>query len=122
LFFLGRWWWKRQKKETEKSIAQLETEFAINDAAPYSIPYLPQEHKITVPRDFFRIADAFRRRESDIRTSFDVHGSVRATINAGGFPEWREKANSRPSEFLLLVTLRTGQDQQGRLFERLCHF
>ena len=122
LFFLGRWWWKRQKKETEKSIAQLETEFAINDAAPYSIPYLPQEHKITVPRDFFRIADAFRRRESDIRTSFDVHGSVRATIDAGGFPEWREKANSRPSEFLLLVTLRTGQDQQGRLFERLCHF
>lgn len=122
IWYFLQWRKKRYEKRPEKTVAQLEKEYPVLDAAPYFIPYLPQEHKITVPRDFFRIADVLRRREEGLRRQFDATSSVRATIESGGFPSWRDRANTRPAEYLFLVTRPDENNQQGRLFERLTAF
>lgn len=122
IWYFLQWQKKRYEKRPEKTAAQLEKEYPVVDTAPYFIPYLPQEHKITVPRDFFRIADVLRRREEGLRRQFDATSSVRATIESGGFPSWRERANTRPAEYLFLVTRPDENNQQGRLFERLTAF
>jgi len=126
LFFaswlLMRWWKKRHEKTPEKSVANLEAEYPIHDAGPYFVPYLPQDSKITVPRDFFRMAELMRRRETGLRRYFDAAASVRATVDAGGYPEWREKSDTRPAEYLFLVQRTDERNQQGQLFERLTAF
>lgn len=126
LFFaawlLARWWKKRHEKTPEKTVADLEAEYPIHDTGPYFVPYLPQDAKITVPRDFFRMAEVMRRRETGIRRYFDAAASVRATVDAGGYPEWREKSDTRPAEYLFLVQRSDERNQQGQLFERLTAF
>lgn len=126
LFFAGwllaRWWKKRHEKTPEKTVTDLEAEYPIHDAGPYFVPYLPQDAKITVPRDFFRMAEVMRRRETGIRRYFDAAASVRATLDAGGYPEWREKSDTRPAEYLFLVQRSDERNQQGQLFERLTSF
>ncbi|MFM9946311.1 MAG: hypothetical protein ACKV1O_00075 [Saprospiraceae bacterium] len=126
LFFAGwllaRWWKKRHEKTPEKTVTDLEAEYPIHDAGPYFVPYLPQDAKITVPRDFFRMAEVMRRRETGIRRYFDAAASVRATVDAGGYPEWREKSDTRPAEYLFLVQRSDERNQQGQLFERLTSF
>lgn len=122
LWLLARWWKKRNEKIPEKTVADLEAAYPIHDAEPYFVPYLPEDAKITVPRDFFRMAEVMRRREEGIRRSFDVATSVKATVEAGGYPEWREKSDTRPAEYLFLVQRSDERNQQARLFERLTAF
>lgn len=121
-FFLYRWWAKRNEKHPEKALADLEAEYPIVDAAPYHIPYLPQEEKITVPREFFRIAEILRRREESERRTFDANASIRATIAGGGFPVWRDRVATRPADYLFWVKRPDERDQQARLIKQLCDF
>ncbi len=122
--FLYLWFWNKEQNTPApvKSIKDIEEENPIFESAPYFIPYLPQEGKITVPRDFFRIAEVLRRREDGGRRNFDAPATVQATVSAGGFPNWRESALSRPTEYLFLVTRPGERNQQGRLFERIAAF
>jgi formylglycine-generating enzyme required for sulfatase activity len=122
LWFFLRWLRKRREKPAERSRAELESKYPILDAKPYYIPYRPQEHKITIPRDFFRIAEVLHRREESLRRHFDVPASVKATIEKAGFPELKERALAQPAEYLVLLERRNARDQQGRLFERLARF
>lgn len=122
LWLLARWWKKRHEKTPEKTVADLEAEYPIHDVGPYFVPYLPQDSKITVPRDFFRMAEVMRRRELGARRYFDATASVKATVEAGGYPEWREKSDTRPAEYLFLVQRSDERNQQGQLFERLTSF
>jgi len=122
LRLLARWWKKRHEKTPEKTVADLEAKYPIHDAGPYFVPYLPQDAKITVPRDFFRMAEVMRRREEGNRRYFDAAASVRATVDAGGYPEWREKKDTRPAEYLFLVQRTDERNQQALLFERLTAF
>ena len=126
LFFGGwlfrRWWRKRHEKPVEKTKAELAREYDPLDEGPYHIPYRPQEHKISVPRDFFRIAEVLHRREESLRRSLDVPASVRATIENAGFPVLRERADTLPAAYLFLNERRDPRDQQGRLFARLAEF
>jgi len=121
-WLLFRWWKKLREKPIEKTDAELRAKYPINEDAPFHIPYRSQESKINVPRDFFRIAEILRRREVAERREFDPQNSVRATIEAGGFPIWREQAKTRPAEFLFLLERSDERDQQFRLFERLVDF
>jgi len=122
LWFFWRWWKKRHTSPPQKTPEELAAQYPITDAGPYFIPYLPQEHNITVPRQFFRIAEVLRRREEGHRRYFDGPATVRATVESGGFPAWRERAVTRPAEYLFLVERSDERDQQGKLFARLCDF
>ncbi len=122
LWFFWRWRKKRNTPAPQKTPEELAAEYPIVDAGPYFIPYLPQEHNITVPREFFRIAELLRRREEGQRRYFDGPATVRATIESGGFPAWRERAVTRPAEYLFLVERPDERAQQGKLFARLCDF
>lgn len=121
-WFFYRWRKKRNTPTPQKTPEELADQYPVVDAGPYFIPYLPQEHSITVPRAFFRIAELLRRREEGQRRYFDGPATVRATIESGGFPAWRERAVTRPAEYLFLVERPDERNQQGRLFTRLCDF
>lgn len=117
------WWrWRRREKPAEKTQAELEAQYPVIDEAPYFIPYLPQEHKITVPRTFFRIAELLHRREEDLRTRLDLPASARATIEQGGYPTLVERPDTMPGDYLFLIEQQSPRDQQGRLFARLAGF
>ncbi len=98
LWFLYLWLKKRNATPVEKINFEILPEYHTIDAPPYYIPYLPQEEKITVPHEFFRISDVLRRRENDERREFDVYDSIKSTIAAGGFPIWRDQAKTRPAD------------------------
>ncbi len=121
-FYLWRWWRRRAEKPAEKTPAELEEQYPVLDDAPYFIPYEPQEHKITVPPTFFRIAGLLHRREADQRTRLDVPASVRATIEQGGYPTLVERRDTLPGDYLFLIEQHSPRDQQGRLFARLADF
>ncbi|MBL7795035.1 MAG: thrombospondin type 3 repeat-containing protein [Saprospiraceae bacterium] len=121
-WFLRRWWRRRNEKPVQKTTAELEREYAVLDEGPYHIPYPAQEHKISVPRDFFRIAEVLHRREDSLRRSLDLPASVRATIDNAGFPVLRERPDSLPAAYLFLLERRDPRDQQGLLFARLAAF
>lgn len=121
-WFFYRWRKKRNTPAPQKTPEELADQYPVLDAGPYFIPYRPQEHSITVPREFFRIAELLRRREEGQRRYFDGPATVRATVESGGFPAWRERAMTRPAEYLFLVERPDERDQQGKLFARLCDF
>ena len=122
-WMLWRWWNDRQEDDqAEKTTKELMETYPVNDQAPYYIPYLPQDEKISVPAEFYRMSEILRRREESERMSFDPNRSVKATIESGGFPSWRERAITNPTDYLFLVERESERDQQGRLFERLTTF
>ncbi len=121
-WFFYRWRKKRNTPAPQKTPEELADQYPVLDAGPYFIPYRSQEHSITVPREFFRIAELLRRREEGQRRYFDGPATVRATVASGGFPAWRERAVTRPAEYLFLVERPDERDQQGKLFTRLCDF
>ena len=121
-WFFYRWRKKRNTPTPQKTPEELADQYPVLDAGPYFIPYRSQEHSITVPREFFRIAELLRRREEGQRRYFDGPATVRATVESGGFPAWRERAVTRPAEYLFLVERPDERDQQGKLFTRLCDF
>jgi len=121
-WFLQRWWRRRREKPVLKTDAELAAEHPIHDKAPYFIPYLQQDGKISVLADFFRMAEVLRRRETGERSRLDIPASLRATVDGGGFPTLLDKRDTNPPDYLFLVERPSAQDQQGRLFERLTTF
>lgn len=126
LYFAYRWQADRRARlkaiATQKTTAELEADYPIHDSAPYFIPYRSPEDAITVPMDFYRIADVLRRREEGQRKDFDAKASVKATIIAGTFPTWKDKSISHPVEYLVFCRHTDGQQQMDKLFRRLCVF
>lgn len=122
VFFLYRWWKKRYRKSSQKTPDETDAKYAVIDAPPYYIPYRSQEEKITIPREFFRIAEVLRRREESERRTFDASTSITATIEQGGFPVWRERSITRPADYLFLIKHPDEFDQQTRLFQRFARF
>lgn len=122
LWCFWRWWLARRRKHETADPAALAEQHPIHDKAPYFIPYLPQDDKIATPPDFFRMAELLRRREENEKRSWDIPASVRATINAGGFPTLLSRREQSPPAWLFLIERPTAFDQQGRLLERLGRF
>ncbi len=121
---LWRQWRRRRRKKTlvNKTEEQLAEEYPIHDAGPYNVPYVNRNGQISVPADFYRIADQLRMRESGLRRVFDERATVEATIREGGFPAWRDRAVKRPADFLLLLEHHDEFHQQQQLLERLAIF
>ncbi|MEM9929209.1 MAG: hypothetical protein AAF840_05290, partial [Bacteroidota bacterium] len=121
-FILRRYWNKEEKENREKTDEELAEEYPFYDEGPYVIPYQDQSGQISVPADFFRIADQLRIREKGVRMVFDGRATVEATIKAGGFPAWRERAVKRPANYLVLLRHTDEFHQQDRLLKRLTDF
>lgn len=122
VWFLRRWWRQRREKPVSKPVEILVGEHPIHDKAPYFIPYLPPDGKISTPPDFYRMAEVLRRREESEHRELDIPASVRATVDGGGFPTLLDKSNTTPPDYLFIIERASAQDQQGRLFERLSSF
>ncbi|MDP5171058.1 MAG: carboxypeptidase-like regulatory domain-containing protein, partial [Bacteroidia bacterium] len=123
--WLYRRWSRQFRKEevvVEKSLAELNEQYPVQDRDPYSIPYRDHRDQIQVPPLFFRIADVLRRREDGSRTEFDSKKSVAATVKAGGFPSWHDRNLSRPTAYLVLIEWHEERHQQDRLLQRLVSF
>ncbi len=120
-------WWtdrkrKREEQKLKKGITTGEEDLSFYDHPPYFIPYHSPDEAISLPSDFFHIADVLRRREKGLYKEFDVRASVQATVEAGSFPTWRDNPLSRPVEYLILCRMRDGRQQQDKLFLHLVEF
>ncbi len=121
-WLLWRWWKETRAKTEAKSSPQLEEAYAVLDSPPYFIPYRSQEEHISVPRDFYRMGEVLRRRQEDLGKEFDSEASIQATLAAGGFPAFRERSLSRPTDYLMFIRRRQEGNQQEQLLIRLANF
>jgi len=125
LLFLPYALWKyrqfneARKEKTDEEIAEV---YPIFDQGPYNVPYRSRNDQISVPADFFRIADQLRVREEAEVKVFDGAATIEATVNSGGFPTWRERNLHRPADYLVLVTHNDEFNQQDLLLKRLTDF
>jgi hypothetical protein len=123
VYWANRQRWRKKEEETrEKTDEELAEEYPFHDVGPYVIPYQDQSGQISVPADFYRIADQLRVREAGLRMSFDGQATVEATVRKGGFPSWRERAVKRPANYLVLLRHTDEFQQQDRLLKRLTDF
>ncbi|MEM7374488.1 MAG: WG repeat-containing protein [Bacteroidota bacterium] len=66
-----------------------------------------------------KVATHLRQRQESNQRILDLDGTIKETIEAGGYPNFRFQAGSRPSEYLVLIEQRSGGDHQARLFQNL---
>ena len=121
-WLLRRWQQRGDKQPADRPAAELAAAHPIHDRAPYYIPYRSPDSHISCPPDFFRMAELLRRREEGERSDIDIEGSIQATIEGGGYPVLRDKRDTRPGDYLLLIERGADLDQQTRLFGRLAAF
>lgn len=125
-FYRDRWQKRTTAAEDDlpppKTEEELAAAYPIFDQGPYNIPYRDRSGQISVPSDFFRIADQLRFREEGERRTFDGRATVEATIQEGGFPQWRDRAARRPADYLALITHTDEFNQRDRLLRRLTDF
>lgn len=121
---VGFLWWKNQSRppDNREKAKEKKVEFPVHDKGPYHIPYNDPAGNISVPSDFYRIAETLRARKAGERLTFDVSRSIAATLEQGGFPVWRQQAIQRPTEFLFLIQMTSDRDQTGKLFQQLTNF
>lgn len=116
LFFWVKWALRETPKPPPPPQApKLES----TDRAPYFIPWRNQDGHIRPSREQYRLADALRLRQEGLVRLVDVPATVKATINKGGFPEFRFRYNTRPTDYLMLVDEQTHLSHQTRLFQYL---
>jgi hypothetical protein len=124
LFLPYALWKYRQFKESrrEKTDEEIAEAYPIFDQGPYNVPYRSKNDQISVPADFYRIADHLRVREEAEARVFDGPATIEATVNSGGFPSWQEQSLHRPADYLVLVTHNDEFNQQDLLLKRLTDF
>ncbi|HEX8494029.1 MAG TPA: hypothetical protein VF658_14380 [Pyrinomonadaceae bacterium] len=75
--------------------------------------------KLYDSEQFYRAARSLRRRHVDEFYRLDVDGTISATIEALGFPNFRYKLDSKPPEYLALIERASARDHQAQLFKAL---
>lgn len=118
-------WWKHGREteaRREKTDEEIAEAYPIFDQGPYNVPYRSRNDQISVPADFYRIADQLRVREESEARVFDGAATIEATVNSGGFPSWRELSLHRPADYLVLVSHNDEFNQQDLLLKRLTDF
>src|SRR5687768_17237194 len=66
-----------------------------------------------------RIARLLRARQRSTSEQLDIGATVAATVKALGYPTFRDKARSKPPEYLVLIDREAFRDHQARLFHEL---
>ena len=119
------WRWLNQPPPVVSAAEQkeeLDERFASADRGPYNIPFENYESNIQVEENLFRLADKLRRRQEEGRMVLDIQGSVRQTVDQGGFPILLEKRTSLPPEYLFLIDEQAEKSHQAELYKYLVSF
>lgn len=119
------WRWLNQPPPVVTEAEQkeeLDERFASADRGPYNIPFENYETNIQVEENLFRLADKLRRRQEEGRMVLDIQGSVRQTVDQGGFPILLEKRTSLPPEYLFLIDEQAERSHQAELYKYLVSF
>ncbi len=124
VYYWVRWFARKapEPEQDEKEKDPVPDHFKSSDKAPYLIPYRSQNDFIQVDPQLFRFADTMRSRQEGLRRSLDVPGSVKATIEGGGFPRLLEKRDTQPTEYLFLIDEQSMHSHQAKLFDYLINF
>jgi hypothetical protein len=79
----------------------------------------PPPLKLYDSAPFYTTARLMRRRQVGEFQRLDVYGTVMATINSLGYPNFRYKADSKYPEYLILIDRASLRDHQAQLFNQL---
>lgn len=71
------------------------------------------------PEELRRASRAAARRQRSDTVRLSVRDTVSATVASGGYPAFRYRAQTRPSEYLFLIERKSPRDQQAWLFAEL---
>ncbi|RMG78909.1 MAG: PKD domain-containing protein, partial [Bacteroidetes bacterium] len=120
------WWRWAQRAAPPPPDAEADSVFraaeVLPDRGPYFIPFQNQETRIRYEQDLYRFADVLRIRQAGSRKEVDVVKTLRASIEQGGFPDFKFKTNTIPTEYLVLIDRQSPNSHQSKLYEYLISF
>ncbi len=112
-----RWWLNRPEPEAPEGQQEVYARFQVSDKAPYFIPLVDHNSLIQPSAASQRFADALRLRQEGLREVIDIPGSLRTTIDQGGFPALQFRFLTQPSEYLFLIDEQSRASHLGQLFK-----
>jgi len=89
-----------------------------SDRPPYYIPFREQKGILRSAREQLRFGDALRLRQEGEDALLDVPATLQATIDGGGYPDFRFRFRTRPSEYLFLIDEQMPGKHLARLFRQ----
>lgn len=111
LWLLGR---KATKAQAE---TLLQAEYQPRTGGPYNIPWPDQEHLIAWSGDIDRVAALMAGRVTGDRRNLDIKGSLRKTIELGGFPVPSFKQQGVQREWLFLIDESSVNGMQKKMIQ-----
>ncbi|MFN0034847.1 MAG: hypothetical protein ACKVUS_07270, partial [Saprospiraceae bacterium] len=114
---LAAWVYQRERRRKPPLVAERER----RDQPPYvwNIRVENPDDAVDFGDTFFSLANRLRRREGEDAWRLDMPGTIRASIQKGGLPEFRYQQLSRPPEYLLLLDRRDINDHRAALFDQI---
>jgi formylglycine-generating enzyme required for sulfatase activity len=106
--------WRRRPPETPQFLSA----FADGDGPPVHLDFPDTTDLPRADEPFEALAGRMRQRNEGEAERLDLMATLRATVAAAGFPDFRYTRPSRATEYLALVQSGGDEDQQGRLFRR----
>lgn len=106
--------WRRRLPETPQFLSA----FADGDGPPVHLDFPDTTDLPRADEPFEALAGRMRQRNEGEAERLDLMATLRATVAAAGFPDFRYTRPSRATEYLALVQSGGDEDQQGRLFRR----
>lgn len=94
---------------------ELERKFEIHETPPFKLDFPEQQKHIRPQNDIFDFATSLRQRRQANKSSFDIEHTIKQTILRGGLPSLQFKAESKQSEYLILVDKQRADQPQGML-------
>ncbi len=89
-----------------------------SDRPPYYIPFREQKGVLRSAKEQLRFGDALRLRQEGEDAVLDVPDTLRATVDRGGYPDFRFRFRTRPSEYLFLIDEQMPGKHLARLFRQ----
>ena len=89
-----------------------------SDHPPYYIPFREQKGVLRSAKEQLRFGDALRLRQEGEDAVLDVPATLQATVDGGGYPDFRFRFRTRPSEYLFLIDEQMPGKHLARLFRQ----
>lgn len=119
IFYYMIRWLKRPYPQNGPHRHAIADESSVPDKGPYLIPFRPLDDLIPTEPIHYRLADMLRLRQEGLRKEVDVPGSIKATIEAGGYPNLLLRTNTQPTDYLILLDRQSANSHQARFFQYL---
>lgn len=103
-------------KRRRKLIAEVET----SDKAPHTWSIeLERKKELALGKDFGSMLTSFRQRTADDFVRLNIPKTIKATVANAGMINFQYQAQTRPSEYLMLIDRQTADDHRAQLYEHL---